>query len=176
MAARPHDADEPHGEPRDEEKGTAPSPQPPPPPDVEDTGTSTGTGRDTGPGTDPAGGDDRDDLDDLDTDRTWDEIVTRLRATDDPRGWAPDPALEQLEEHFEPPDPGPVLGGDPLLTMAWAAAGGVPLLLLVTLLVGRDLPTAVLQVTGVLFLAALGVLVWRMPRDRSDDEGPGAVV
>ena len=23
------------------------------------------------------------------------------------------------EEHFVPPDPGPVLGGDPLLTMAW---------------------------------------------------------
>ena len=37
------------------------------------------------------------------------------------------------EEHFVPPDPGPVLGGDPLLTMAWCAAAGVPIFLLIVL-------------------------------------------
>ena len=37
------------------------------------------------------------------------------------------------EEHFVPPDPGPVLGGDPLLTMAWCAAAGMPIFLLIVL-------------------------------------------
>lgn len=80
-------------------------------------------------------------------------------------------------EHFVPPDPGPVLGGDPLLTMAWAAAVGVPLFLLVVVVAWRDAPPVLVR-TGVgLFVVAVGVLVWRMPhrRDPSDDD-PGAVV
>lgn len=93
-----------------------------------------------------------------------------------PRAWAPDPAVEEAEDHFEPPDPGPVLGGDPLLTMAWVAVVGVPALLLVAVLAWRDVPTVVLQVAGVAFVLALGLLVWRMPARRDDDGGPGAVV
>lgn len=97
--------------------------------------------------------------------------------TADPRSWAPDPVLEEAENHFEPPDPGPVLTGDPLLTMAWSAVLGVPALLLLIVLVWRDVPDLVLQIAGVAFVLGLGLLVWRMPRGDEDDDGrPGAVV
>lgn len=82
-------------------------------------------------------------------------------------------------EHFRPPDPGPVLGGDPLLTMAWLAVVGMPLLALVVVIGWRDAPTTVLQASGVVFLLGLGVLLWRMPKhreDRPDDPDDGAVV
>jgi hypothetical protein len=90
----------------------------------------------------------------------------------DPRGWvAPD-----VDEHFEPPDPGPVLGGDPLLTMAWIAVVGPLVLLLVTVFAWRDIPSIALQVAAVSLLLGVGILVWRMPASRDEDDGPGAVV
>ena len=81
------------------------------------------------------------------------------------------------EEHFVPPDPGPVLGGDPLLTMAWFAAAGVPIFLLVVLVAWRDAPPALVQAAAALFVVGVGVLLWRMPhrRDPGDDD-TGAVV
>ncbi len=77
-----------------------------------------------------------------------------------------------------PPDPGPVLGGDPMLTMAWIAVVGVPVLLLVALIGWGDVPARLLQVCGVLLAAGVGVLVWRMPHRRADDDDDnnGAVV
>ncbi|GEL96951.1 hypothetical protein [Cellulomonas terrae] len=81
------------------------------------------------------------------------------------------------EEHFVPPDPGPVLGGDPLLTMAWCAAAGVPIFLLVVLVVWRDAPPALVQAAAALFVVGVGVLLWRMPHRRDpDDDDTGAVV
>lgn len=115
-------------------------------------------------------------LDDTDVAARWAGIVSQLSSPEDPRAWAPDPAVEEAENHFVPPEPEPVLGGDPLLTMAWAAAVGVPLLLVVAVLVWRDVPTIVLQIAGVAFLTAVGLLLWRMPHDRDHDAGPGAVV
>ncbi len=81
------------------------------------------------------------------------------------------------QEGFVAPDPGPVLGGDPLLTMAWFAAAGVPMLLLVVLVAWRDAPALLIQVACVVFVLGVAVLVWRMParRDRQDDDD-GAVV
>ncbi|NUS49410.1 MAG: hypothetical protein HOQ22_00005, partial [Nocardioidaceae bacterium] len=67
------------------------------------------------------------------------------------------------EEHFVPPDPGPVLGGDPLLTMAWCAAAGVPVFLLIVLVAWRDAPPALVQAAAALFVVGVGVLLWRMP-------------
>jgi len=97
-----------------------------------------------------------------------------------PRDWPTTPEVEEIEEaesHFVPPDPPLVLGRDPLLTMAWAVAVGVPLVLLVVLVVARPYPVIVAQIGGAAFLAALAVLVWRMPHRRDDDDqGPGAVV
>lgn len=89
----------------------------------------------------------------------------------DPRGWVADD-----DDDFEPPDPGPVLGGDPLLTMAWVGAVAPPLLLMVIAVIWQNVPPLVLQIAGVVFLAGLGVLIWRMPARRDDDDGPGAVV
>ena len=81
------------------------------------------------------------------------------------------------EEHFVPPDPGPVLGGDPLLTMAWCAAAGVPVFLLVVLVAWRDAPPALVQAAAALFVVGVGVLLWRMPHRRDpDDDDTGAVV
>jgi hypothetical protein len=86
-------------------------------------------------------------------------------------------ATVDAEEHFVPPDPGPVLGGDPLLTMAWFAAVGMPLFLLVVLVAWRSAPSALVQAAAVVFVLGIGVLVWRMPHRRDpDDDDSGAVV
>ncbi|WP_454048363.1 hypothetical protein [Cellulomonas sp. Marseille-Q8402] len=81
-------------------------------------------------------------------------------------------------EHFRPPEPGPVLGGDPLLTMAWFAVAGMPVVWLVVLIAWRGAPAAVMQASVVVFLLGLGVLLWRMPhrKDDRDDDSDGAVV
>ena len=90
----------------------------------------------------------------------------------DPRGWvAPD-----VDEHFEPPDPGPVLGGDPLLTMAWIAVVVPLVLLVVSVLAWRDIPSIALRIAAASFLIGVGILIWRMPASRDEDDGPGAVV
>ncbi len=84
-----------------------------------------------------------------------------------PRAWAPDPAVEEAEDHFVPPDPGPVLGGDPLLTMAWVAVVGVPVLLLVARdRLARRCRPGCSRCAGSLLAAGVGVLLWRMPHRR----------
>jgi hypothetical protein len=99
------------------------------------------------------------------------------------RDWAGTDDIDAAEaevderDHFVPPDPGPVLGGDPLLTMAWLGAAGIPIGLLVVLIAWRGAPTILLQSAGVVFLLSCLLLVWRMPHHRDDsDDGPGAVV
>lgn len=106
-------------------------------------------------------------------------VPVLLAEPTEPRSWRPDPAVEEAENHFVPPDPGPVLGGDPLLTMAWAAAVGVPVLLIVVAVVWRDVPMSWLAAAGAVFLAGVGLLLWRMPHgddDDPNDNDPGAVV
>jgi hypothetical protein len=99
------------------------------------------------------------------------------------RDWAGTDDIDAAEaeiderEHFVPPDPGPVLGGDPLLTMAWLGAAGVPIGLILVLVVWRDAPAVLMQAAGVVFVLSCALLVWRMPhRPEDDDRGPGAVV
>lgn len=86
--------------------------------------------------------------------------------------------LVDAEEGFVAPDPGPVLGGDPLLTTAWFAVAGMPVLWLVVLIGWRDAPSVVLQASVAVFLLGLVVLLWRMPhrRDEDADDDTGAVV
>ena len=79
-------------------------------------------------------------------------------------------------EHFVPPDPGPVLGGDPLLTLAWTATNGVPVLFVVLVLAWPDAPGWLLAVAATVFGTGLAVLVWRMPHRRDEDDDSGAVV
>jgi hypothetical protein len=102
-----------------------------------------------------------------------------------PRDWPTTPeteALEEAEDHFVPPDPEPVAHRDPLLTLAWTVTVAVPVLTVVGVVVGAMLPALsvpgwVGPAGGGAFLAALAVLVWRMPHRRDpEDDGPGAVV
>lgn len=99
------------------------------------------------------------------------------------RDWSGTDQIDEAErvvdeqEAFVPPEAGPVLGGDPLLTMAWLAAAGMPLLLLAALIFWRDIPAALVQAACVVFVLGVGVLVWRMPAHRDeDDDDNGAVV
>lgn len=156
--------------------------------------------RPSGPGwsgTFPAGDDTRDDTQDDDGD---DDAGRRARPADDagtgspafaprpsgPRDWPVTPEVEALEEaegHYAPPEPEPLLSDkDPLLTMAWFAVSGIPILALISVIVVAAIPElmpppVVGQVAVGLFLAGLGVLLWRMPHRRDpEDNDPGAVV
>jgi hypothetical protein len=86
-------------------------------------------------------------------------------------------ATVDAEDHFVPPDPGPVMGGDPLLTMAWIAAAGMPIFLLIVLIAWPAAPAALVQAAGVVFVLGVGVLLWRMPNRRDpEDDDTGAIV
>ncbi|MCL2466835.1 MAG: hypothetical protein FWF02_13505 [Micrococcales bacterium] len=81
------------------------------------------------------------------------------------------------QEHFVPPEPPPILGGDPLLTMAWFAALGIPAFWLVLLLLWPSADRVVVHASIVVFVAGVAVLFWRMPHRRDpDDDETGAVV
>ncbi|MBC7290146.1 MAG: hypothetical protein H5T83_02260 [Actinotalea sp.] len=188
MAVRPHDPDgEPDDGPRDEEQGTArdaqvdrewqeivarlrgddvadPASEPGPVPGDRPAG-GTPPPKERAPGSPPSS------PSDAATGRP-----PGAPSPTDPRAWTLDPEIEERDSHFEPPDPGPVLGGDPLLTMAWAAVVAAPVLFLLSVTLWRSLPQVLLQVAAVFFVAGLGVLLWRMPHRRGDDDGPGAVV
>ena len=98
------------------------------------------------------------------------------------RDWAGSDQIDAAEaevdaqEHFVPPDPGPVLGGDPLLTMAWFGAAGIPIAILILLVVWPGAPTVLLQGAAVVFLLSAALLVWRLPRHRPESDDSGAVV
>lgn len=102
-----------------------------------------------------------------------------------PRDWPLSPdaeALEEAESHFTPPEPPPLLSRDPLLTMAWSFVVGIPSLAVIGMIVSAAVPAIAIpplagQIGVGLFVAGLGVLIWRMPHQRDpDDDGPGAVV
>lgn len=100
-----------------------------------------------------------------------------------PRDWDATSQMDEAEEAvdeaeaFVPPDPGPVMGNDPLTTMAWMAAVGIPALALVLFLVWREAPAVIFQAGGIVCLAGIGVLLWRMPARRDpEDHDSGAVV
>ncbi|GAB2480466.1 hypothetical protein GCM10027063_23320 [Promicromonospora xylanilytica] len=129
----------------------------------------------------------RADTDRADTDRAGDDQAggPRLIMPAGPRDWPLSPeseALEEAESHFTPPEPPPLLSRDPLLTMAWSFVVGVPTLALVGMVVSAAMPSVAIpplvgQIGVGLFVAGLGVLIWRMPHQRDpDDDGPGAVV
>lgn len=109
---------------------------------------------------------------------------TRSGRTPSPSGrdWDGTDQIDRAEaevdaaEHFVPPDPGPVLGGNPLLTLAWIGAAGAPILLLVLVTIGQRAPAIIAQVAFGVFAVSVALLVWRMPNHRDDDDGPGAVV
>ncbi|GGM37452.1 hypothetical protein ACFQBY_17710 [Promicromonospora citrea] len=114
-----------------------------------------------------------------------DDTAAEVRRPTGPRDWPLTPeaeALEEAESHFTPPEPPPLLSRDPLLTMAWSFVVGVPVLAVIGMILSAavpalDIPPLLGQIGLGLFVAGLGVLIWRMPHQRDpDDDGPGAVV
>ncbi|GHG51470.1 hypothetical protein GCM10011331_15130 [Flavimobilis marinus] len=82
---------------------------------------------------------------------------------------------DDVASHFEPPEPAPVLGRDPLLTLGWGVVVLVPLGIIASLVLRLSVPPVVLQVAGAVAVLALVLLWWRMPSHRDDDD-QGAVV
>lgn len=97
-----------------------------------------------------------------------------------PRDWPVTPeqeAAEDADSHFVPPEPPHLLGRDPLANLAWGVVALAPLLAIVLLVAVHPFPRLVGELAGVAFLAAVAVLVWRMPSRRDeDDDDTGAVV
>ena len=61
--------------------------------------------------------------------------------------------------------------------MAWIAAAGMPIFLLIVLIAWPTAPTALIQAAGVVFVLGVGVLLWRMPNRRDpEDDDTGAIV
>lgn len=87
----------------------------------------------------------------------------------------PDDVGDDVASHFEPPEPAPVLGRDPLLTLGWGVVVLVPLAIIASLVLRLPVPPVVLQVAGAAAVLALVLLWWRMPSHRDDDD-QGAVV
>ncbi|MGL3805819.1 hypothetical protein ACSYDW_06935 [Paeniglutamicibacter sp. R2-26] len=74
------------------------------------------------------------------------------------------------EEGFVPEEP-PALGsGNPLLTLAWVAAAGAPLMLLVLAIFWRRAPMPLWIGLCVVALAAGAFLFARLPRYRHEDD------
>jgi len=84
---------------------------------------------------------------------------------------------EDPEDVFVPPDPGPIMDGDPLLTLAWCGAVGGPFILFILAMFWRSAPSLVFWVAGAMALFGIAILVWRMPHSRdADDFDDGARV
>jgi hypothetical protein len=121
---------------------------------------------------------DRPPLEEVETDRGERPSQTAAGPSDPglhgsgPRDWG----APEVEEHFEPPVPPPVTAAEPLLVLAWTASviglGGLALLVVFHLLVPWFVPRAL----GLLALAGVATLIWRMPHKRTDPDDPGAQV
>lgn len=93
-------------------------------------------------------------------------------STEPEAGWYP----PELDEHFEPPEPGPIPRGDLVSRLAWAGVLGGPAVLLVAAVVQGALPSVMVVAALLAFVGGFITLVARMPADRGDDGDDGAVV
>lgn len=90
----------------------------------------------------------------------------------------PEVALgDDADGGFSPPEPPPLGGGEPLLRLGWAGVVGPVVVVLLYLVAWRGMPLGVLGAAGAVFVVSVGVLIWRLPRQRDpDDHDDGAVV
>lgn len=84
---------------------------------------------------------------------------------------------EEVDEGgYVPPEPPPFPRGDLVARLAWGAVIGGPVFLLIAALLWRSMPTLMLLVALLAFVAGFVTLVARMPPDHPDDQDDGAVV
>jgi hypothetical protein len=96
-----------------------------------------------------------------------------------PADWTP-PKVEPVEEESEgyvPPEPPPLLRGDPIGWLAWAAVLGGPLFLLLASQVWTDIGRIWIMLAVLAFIGGFAAIVARLPNSRNDDDpDDGAVV
>ncbi|WP_127127526.1 hypothetical protein [Georgenia sp. SYP-B2076] len=98
-----------------------------------------------------------------------------------PRDYSSEPLDEDDDDPgagidgFVPPEPEPLTHADPALTLGWVATVGSVLVGIVLAVVWHPLPSGVLGGLGLILLAGVALLLWRMP-DHRDDHSDGAVV
>lgn len=108
----------------------------------------------------------------------WEAIVADLTGQLDTSGIEErsDPMIDELlsDGTFEPPEPPPIrIPADLISRLAWGGALGGPALVVTSSILG--LGGSAVGIGLVAFVAGFSVLVVRM-KDRSDDDGNGAVV
>ncbi|WP_093183905.1 hypothetical protein [Sanguibacter gelidistatuariae] len=99
--------------------------------------------------------------------------------TSDPRAWRRSPeaeALEDADDTFVPPDPGPMLSTDRMRNLGWFAVVVAPLAAIVAAIFPAIVPSEVYLALSAGFLAGVGVLVWRLPSGPDDGPGSGGAV
>ena len=110
----------------------------------------------------------------------WDFPVAPWVMPGGPRDTVATPELDEAresEDQFVPPDPGDVIGTDRLVNLAWVVVILAPIALIFGLAVWSPAPKYALEALGAALLAALVVLLWRIPSaPEHEDSGPGAVV
>ena len=79
-------------------------------------------------------------------------------------------------EPFTPPIPGRLTSTDPFLTLGWSLLVGGLLLMVIMMIIWPNAPRPLHLVCLGGSILGGGLLTWRMPKHRSDDDDPGAVV
>lgn len=101
-------------------------------------------------------------------------------ASPGPRDYRLDPETtieDDDEPGFVPEEPPPLGASDPVVVAGWAGIVASVAVVLVYLVLWRGMPSLLLALAGPCFLLSVGMLVWRLPRRRGDDDhGDGAVV
>lgn len=77
---------------------------------------------------------------------------------------------------YVPPDPPPLPRGDTVSRLAWAGVLGAPVFFLLTMLFWRSVPTVLVVLAVLSFVAGFVTLVVRMPDRHEDGWDDGAVV
>ncbi|MDR1189185.1 MAG: hypothetical protein LBK95_17340 [Bifidobacteriaceae bacterium] len=90
-----------------------------------------------------------------------------------PRDWSPAGA----DEHFEPPEPPPALGGDPMVVLGWIGLIGGLVVVFAWAMAGALVPVWLARGGLVAIVAGTAALIWKMPHRRDpEDRDDGARV
>ncbi len=124
---------------------------------------------------------------DEDEDRAWRDIVDNYGEPpvfDAPAPPEPEPVHQpepvtewnptpwEDEGRFVPPAPDPIPLAEPRRLIAWGGLVASPLILLLVVVFGWELPSWIISLLIVWFVGGFGYLVWNMqtgPRDPGDD-------